>query len=139
VSGADPQGEYDDNGAAVDAGAGEEFSPRTAFLDWLTEHLAAVEVVRGKRTPWCDKGWPHPEAVNRLVALWKARLQADANMTENLEADSLVAHPLGPTRGHPPRQNPRPLPRLRPPSRTPHPNERRAGPGVRNELVTVSV
>lgn len=79
----------DENELDVDESPFEDFSPRTAFLEWLTDHLAHIEVVRGKPTPWCDQWWLHTEAVARFVALWKARLQADANMVENLEADSL--------------------------------------------------
>lgn len=85
----DLDSEFDDNGLAIEEEPATEFSARAAFLEWLTEHLAATEVVRSKPTPWCNQWWRHPEAVARLVALWKARLQADANMAENLEASSL--------------------------------------------------
>ena len=45
---------------------------RQMFLDWLTSHLATVEVVGTKPIPWCAHWWLHPGEVARFKALWHA-------------------------------------------------------------------
>ena len=55
---------------------------RQMFLDWLTSHLATVEVVGTKPTPWCTQWWLHPEVVARFKALWQASMQADASVMD---------------------------------------------------------
>ena len=45
---------------------------RQMFLDWLTSHLATVEVVGTKSIPWCAHWWLHPGEVARFKALWHA-------------------------------------------------------------------
>ncbi|WP_104101782.1 DUF4913 domain-containing protein [Cryobacterium sp. M96] len=52
------------------------------FLDWLTRHLATVEVVGTKPTPWCTQWWLHPEVIARFKALWQASMQADASVMD---------------------------------------------------------
>lgn len=59
------------------------------FLDWVMEHFATIEYVHtDKRAPWCPEWWKHPEVVARLWALWQARLQAEQDATEHLNAES---------------------------------------------------
>lgn len=59
------------------------------FLDWVLEHFATIEYVHtDKRAPWCPEWWKHPEVVARLWALWQARLQADQDAADHLNADS---------------------------------------------------
>ena len=55
---------------------------RQMFLDWLTSHLATVEVVGTKPTPWCTQWWLHPEVVARFKALWQASMQAEASVMD---------------------------------------------------------
>ncbi|WP_414173027.1 DUF4913 domain-containing protein [Clavibacter tessellarius] len=58
------------------------------FVEWVVEHCASVEYVwTEKRPSWCPEWWKHPEAVERLFALWTARTQAYAN-DEDLAAAS---------------------------------------------------
>lgn len=72
----------------VDPATGEvdpEENPAVAremFLAWLTGHLAAVEVVGTKPTPWCEQWWLHSEVVARFKALWQASMQADASLMD---------------------------------------------------------
>jgi hypothetical protein len=50
------------------------------FVDWVIEHCSIVEYVWSEKRPaWCPEWWKHPEAVERLFALWTARTQAYAN------------------------------------------------------------
>lgn len=50
------------------------------FVDWVIEHCSMVEYVWSEKRPaWCPEWWKHPEAVERLFALWTARTQAYAN------------------------------------------------------------
>ena len=55
---------------------------RQMFLGWLAAHLATVEVVGTKPTPWCTQWWLHPEVVARFKALWQASMQADASVMD---------------------------------------------------------
>ena len=55
---------------------------RQMFFDWLTGHLATVEVVGTKPTPWCTQWWLHPEVVARFKALWQASMQAEASVMD---------------------------------------------------------
>jgi hypothetical protein len=66
---------------------GEEVDLRPAFVGWVLEHFAIVEVVGTKdRAPWCDRWYDHPEVVARLFAVWQAHLQA--RQEESMEASS---------------------------------------------------
>lgn len=69
--------DYDSTGPEEDA-----VDVRQMFLDWLTSHLATVEVVGTKPTPWCTQWWLHPEVVARFKALWQASMQADASVMD---------------------------------------------------------
>ena len=55
---------------------------RQMFLDWLTSHLATVEVVGTKSIPWCAHWWLHPGEVARFKALWHAIIQVDASVMD---------------------------------------------------------
>ena len=71
------------------ADTGGDVDVHELFLDWVTEHFATVEYVHtDKRAPWCPEWWKHPEVVARLWALWQARVQADQDAAEHLNADS---------------------------------------------------
>jgi hypothetical protein len=71
---------------ADDHGGGESLDD--LFVDWVIEHCSIVEYVWSeKRAAWCPEWWKHPEAVERLFALWTARTQAYAN-DEDLAAVS---------------------------------------------------
>ncbi|TFD00546.1 DUF4913 domain-containing protein [Cryobacterium sandaracinum] len=68
---------YDSTNAKEDA-----VDVRQMFLDLLIGHLASVEVVGTKPTPWCTQWWLHPEIVARFKALWQASMQADASVMD---------------------------------------------------------
>lgn len=68
---------------------GDQADVDEMFLDWVLEHFATIEYVHtDKRAPWCPEWWKHPEVVARLWALWQARLQADQDAAEHLNAES---------------------------------------------------
>ena len=69
--------DYDSTGTEKDP-----VGVRQMYLDWLTGHLATVEVVGTKPTPWCTQWWLHPEVVARFKALWQASMQAEASVMD---------------------------------------------------------
>ncbi|TFC47680.1 DUF4913 domain-containing protein [Cryobacterium sp. TMT2-17-1] len=75
--------DYDSTGPEEDA-----VDVRQMFLDLLIGHLATVEVVGTRPTPWCTQWWLHPEIVARFKALWQASMQADASVMDG-DADAV--------------------------------------------------
>jgi hypothetical protein len=75
-------------GGAAPADGGTDSPVDDLFVDWVIEHCSTVEYVWSEKRPaWCPEWWKHPEAVERLFALWMARTQAYAN-NEDLAAAS---------------------------------------------------
>ncbi|GAB3137644.1 hypothetical protein GCM10027057_16810 [Marisediminicola antarctica] len=94
----------------------ESVAVRQMVLDWLASHLATVEVVGTKPTPWCTEWRLHPEVVARIKALWQASMQAEANVMGGRRRCGLVLvdKPLGSTGRGDLRQGKRAVSRLRP-------------------------
>jgi hypothetical protein len=55
---------------------------RQMFRNWLTAHLATVEVVGTTPTPWCTQWWLHPDFVARFKSLLQASMPADASVMD---------------------------------------------------------
>lgn len=105
--------------AQLDLAAGEQVSPSPdgeaalfypTVAAFVTEQLAPTyrrHLGDGRNRTWCPRWWAHAEAVDRLVALWRAwehlRLDAALGMTtwwrladENMD---VLLDPDGPFRG----------------------------------------
>ncbi|MDQ4504448.1 DUF4913 domain-containing protein [Sinomonas sp. ASV322] len=63
--------------AAVDLVEEAEKS-RSAFVRWIQGRLSRLESVNEGDNSWCPVWWDHPEAVDRLHALWLAYIAAEA-------------------------------------------------------------
>ncbi len=60
--------------------------PRYSGVEaWVTEHLLPTYLRQSGPRTWCPQWWQHPEAVERLEALWRAweslRLDASTGMS----------------------------------------------------------
>jgi hypothetical protein len=81
--------------------AGEDAPPRdhsadeitAAFLAWVVSFLGEMESAPSRdAVPWCPTWWVHPEVTNRLMALWKAYVEATGSLDMRAVSSWWVDH-----------------------------------------------
>jgi Domain of unknown function (DUF4913) len=78
----------DDWDSAVTAAEQDKTPPEPLYPgveEWVTKHLLPTYLRQSGPRTWCPQWWQHPEAVERLEALWRAwetlRLDATTGMS----------------------------------------------------------